>query len=172
MYRGKTQPKDTAEQEHQAYEHHKYSTWQQVCDSPHVVYVELLQHLRAVGPVVAVESQMKFFQSRALQGRVFEVHAVCSQERTHGIKMGCQAFASRDISGALRPADAGEAIPLEYNMDGLNAISFTKGCYVGQELVARTHFRGMVRKRLMPLVLVPHAGAPAQAAHICRMSHW
>ena len=50
-------------------------------------------------------------------------------------------------------------------MDGLNAISFTKGCYVGQELVARTHFRGMVRKRLMPLVLVPHAGAPAQAAH-------
>lgn len=44
-------------------------------------------------------------------------------------------------------------------MDGLNAISFTKGCYVGQELVARTHFRGMVRKRLMPLVLMPHAGA-------------
>ena len=53
----------------------------------------------------------------------------------------------------------GEAIPLEYNLDGLNAISFTKGCYMGQELVARTHFRGMVRKRLMPIVLVPHAGA-------------
>ena len=46
---------------------------------------------------------------------------------------------------------AGHAIPLEYNLDGLNAISFTKGCYVGQELIARSHFRGVVRKRLMPV---------------------
>ncbi len=48
---------------------------------------------------------------------------------------------------------AGHAIPLEYNLDGLNAISFTKGCYVGQELIARSHFRGVVRKRLMPVDL-------------------
>ena len=47
---------------------------------------------------------------------------------------------------------------MEYNLDGLHAISFTKGCYVGQELVARTHFRGAVRKRLMPVVLRPQAG--------------
>lgn len=33
--------------------------------------------------------------------------------------------------------------------------SFTKGCYVGQELMARTHFKGMVRKRLMPFQLLP-----------------
>lgn len=45
----------------------------------------------------------------------------------------------------------GHAIPLEYNLDGLNAISFTKGCYVGQELIARSHFRGVIRKRLMPV---------------------
>lgn len=45
----------------------------------------------------------------------------------------------------------GEAIPLEYNLAGLNAISFDKGCYVGQELVARTHHRGVIRKRLLPL---------------------
>ena len=47
---------------------------------------------------------------------------------------------------------------MEYNLDGLHGISFTKGCYVGQELVARTHFRGVVRKRLMPVVLRPQAG--------------
>lgn len=41
-------------------------------------------------------------------------------------------------------------MPLEYNLDALNAISYTKGCYVGQELVARTHHKGVVRKRLMP----------------------
>ncbi|CAK9144274.1 unnamed protein product [Ilex paraguariensis] len=45
----------------------------------------------------------------------------------------------------------GEAVPLEYNLAGLNAISFDKGCYVGQELIARTHHRGVIRKRLLPL---------------------
>eukprot|EP00897_Mesotaenium_endlicherianum_P003418 jgi/Mesen1/3103/ME000184S02172 len=44
-----------------------------------------------------------------------------------------------------------EAIPLEYNFEALNAISFDKGCYVGQELIARTHHRGVIRKRLFPV---------------------
>jgi folate-binding protein YgfZ len=34
--------------------------------------------------------------------------------------------------------DSGEAIPLECNFAALNAISFEKGCYIGQELIART----------------------------------
>ena len=49
---------------------------------------------------------------------------------------------------------AGEAVPLEYNLVGLNAISFDKGCYVGQELVARSHHRGVIRKRLAPLMFL------------------
>ncbi|CAN1333182.1 Putative transferase At4g12130, mitochondrial [Linum perenne] len=52
----------------------------------------------------------------------------------------------------------GEAIPLEYNLVGLNAISFDKGCYVGQELIARTHHRGVIRKRLVPLQFVDDDG--------------
>ncbi|KAL5728083.1 hypothetical protein ACHQM5_001206 [Ranunculus cassubicifolius] len=52
----------------------------------------------------------------------------------------------------------GEAIPLEYNLVGLNAISFDKGCYVGQEFVARTHHRGIIRKRLVPLKFVNDSG--------------
>ncbi|OVA07658.1 Glycine cleavage T-protein [Macleaya cordata] len=52
----------------------------------------------------------------------------------------------------------GEAIPLEYNLAGLNAISFDKGCYVGQESVARTHHRGVIRKRLLPLKFVDKSG--------------
>ena len=39
-------------------------------------------------------------------------------------------------------------IPQEANFDELNAISYTKGCYVGQETVARLHFRGHVNKHL------------------------
>ncbi|XP_059640276.1 putative transferase At4g12130, mitochondrial [Cornus florida] len=52
----------------------------------------------------------------------------------------------------------GEAIPLEYNLAGLNAISFDKGCYVGQELIARTHHRGVIRKRLLPLKFLNDSG--------------
>ncbi|CAL5044817.1 unnamed protein product [Urochloa decumbens] len=52
----------------------------------------------------------------------------------------------------------GEAIPLEYNLAGLNAISFEKGCYIGQELIARTHHRGVIRKRLMPMKFVDEKG--------------
>ncbi|KAL0331390.1 UNVERIFIED_CONTAM: putative transferase, mitochondrial [Sesamum angustifolium] len=52
----------------------------------------------------------------------------------------------------------GEAIPLEYNLAGLNAISFDKGCYIGQELIARTHHRGVIRKRLIPLRFLHEGG--------------
>lgn len=39
-------------------------------------------------------------------------------------------------------------IPQEANFDDLHAISYTKGCYVGQETVARIHFRGHVNRHL------------------------
>lgn len=44
-----------------------------------------------------------------------------------------------------------KAILLENNMDDLHAISWTKGCYMGQELTARTKYRGLVRKKLFPV---------------------
>lgn len=55
-----------------------------------------------------------------------------------------------------------KANPLEYNLAWLNAISFEKGCYVGQELVARTHHRGVIRKRLMPINFVDEHCKEAQ----------
>lgn len=36
----------------------------------------------------------------------------------------------------------------EANMDGLNAIDYDKGCYVGQELTARMHYRSLGKKHL------------------------
>jgi folate-binding protein YgfZ len=42
-------------------------------------------------------------------------------------------------------------IPQEANLDTLGAISFTKGCYTGQETVARVHFRGHVNRHLRGL---------------------
>lgn len=42
---------------------------------------------------------------------------------------------------------------LESNAVELNGVSFTKGCYVGQENTARMHHRDRLRKRLLPVRL-------------------
>lgn len=51
-------------------------------------------------------------------------------------------------------------MPLEDNADLLNGLNFSKGCYLGQELVARTHYTGVVRKRLMPIEVIEFEGKP------------
>jgi folate-binding protein YgfZ len=50
-------------------------------------------------------------------------------------------------------AAAGEVAPLECNLDALSGISYTKGCYIGQERNSYTHYRGIIRRRLMPVRL-------------------
>ncbi len=40
---------------------------------------------------------------------------------------------------------------LECGFDELGAIDWKKGCYLGQELVAKTKYRGEIRKKLMPI---------------------
>ena len=49
---------------------------------------------------------------------------------------------------------------LEAGFDELNGIDWQKGCYVGQELTARTKYRGLIRKRLMPVEILGPAPAP------------
>lgn len=39
--------------------------------------------------------------------------------------------------------------PHMLNLDLLGAVSFDKGCYTGQEVVARTHYKGATRRRLL-----------------------
>jgi tRNA-modifying protein YgfZ len=53
-----------------------------------------------------------------------------------------------------------KSILLEAGFDELNGIDWQKGCYVGQELTARTKYRGLIRKRLMPVEIRGSAPAP------------
>lgn len=46
----------------------------------------------------------------------------------------------------------GDTFPHEALLDQLNGVSFSKGCYVGQEVVSRMQHRTTVRKRVVPVV--------------------
>lgn len=59
-----------------------------------------------------------------------------------------------------------KALLLENGFDELGGVDFNKGCYMGQELTARTKYRGLVRKRLLPVVIkgeAPRPGTPILA---------
>jgi folate-binding protein YgfZ len=46
------------------------------------------------------------------------------------------------------PATSGQFVAQMLNLDVLDAISFDKGCYTGQEVIARAHYRGKVKRRM------------------------
>lgn len=53
-----------------------------------------------------------------------------------------------------------QSLPLEASLDYAGGVDFRKGCYVGQELTARTHHTGVVRKRVVPVSLYSLGEAP------------
>lgn len=64
----------------------------------------------------------------------------------------------------LHPGTSGRFLPQELNLDKLDAVSFTKGCYPGQEIIARLRYRGEAKRRLCrattdnSILLAPGAG--------------
>lgn len=48
----------------------------------------------------------------------------------------------------LHPETGGRFLPQELNLDKLGTVSYTKGCYPGQEIIARLRYRGEVKRRL------------------------
>jgi hypothetical protein len=70
---------------------------------------------------------------------------------------------SLGVPDGSRDLPVEKAILLENGFDELNGIDWAKGCYMGQELTARTRYRGLVRKRLLPVAIdgpVPPPGTP------------
>ncbi len=59
-----------------------------------------------------------------------------------------------------RDMEAEKSTLLEAGFDELGGISWTKGCYMGQELTARTKYRGLVKRRLVPVSVLGPLPAP------------
>ena len=64
---------------------------------------------------------------------------------------------SLGIADGTPEIDPEKSYPMEYGLDRLNGVSFSKGCYVGQEVTVRMKNRDLVRKCL---VSVKIDGAP------------
>lgn len=60
----------------------------------------------------------------------------------------------------IHPATQEQFVPQALNFDLIAALSFNKGCYPGQEIVARTHYLGRVKQRMVRAQLQTH-GTPA-----------
>ncbi|MDB5804615.1 MAG: ygfZ [Betaproteobacteria bacterium] len=59
----------------------------------------------------------------------------------------------------ITPATQEQFVPQMVNLDAIGAINFKKGCYPGQEIVARAHYRGAVKRR----AYLAHVEAEAKA---------
>jgi len=55
------------------------------------------------------------------------------------------------LPDGTRDLETEKTVLLEAGFDELNGISWTKGCYMGQELTARTRYRGLLKRRLLPV---------------------
>ncbi len=66
-----------------------------------------------------------------------------------------------------RDMQAEHSVLLEAGFDELHGVSWSKGCYMGQELTARTKYRGLVKRRLVPVAVegpLPPRGTPITLA--------
>jgi folate-binding protein YgfZ len=106
------------------------------------------------GGVVFVDPRLPALGARAILPRgteasVLEAAGLKAAEVADYDKLRLEA----GVPDGSRDLIVEKAILLENNLDELNAISWQKGCYMGQELTARTRYRGLVRKRLFPVIV-------------------
>ena len=128
---------------------------------------------------IAIEDKSKKFAVAAIFGGEVAagIEGVFYRD-TRGPGMGLRVIAPREALAKLDRAEAsryeahriaqgvpkggvdfryGDAFVHDVNLDLVNGVDFKKGCYVGQEVVARVHYRNSARKRIVKI----HFDGPA-----------
>ncbi len=96
---------------------------------------------------------------RVLSHGALPVDATAQDYDRHRLALG--------LPDGSRDLDSDKSVLLEAGFDALNGISWTKGCYMGQELTARTRYRGLLKRRLVPVDVagpLPPRGTPVTDA--------
>src|ERR1700732_1076849 len=129
---------------------------------------------------IAIEDKSKQFAVAAIFGEVAAGIEGVFYRDTRGPSMGLRVIAPREALAKLDRGEAsryeahriaqgvpkggvgfryGDAFVHDVNLDLMNGVDFKKGCYVGQEVVARVHYRNSARKRIVRI----HFDGPAPA---------
>jgi folate-binding protein YgfZ len=86
-----------------------------------------------------------------IAGNYEHVTAAWDQLKPHTTPCGNHAWSYLDIQAGIPqiyPKNAEEFVPQMLNLHSVDGISFQKGCYPGQEVVARMHFLGKLKRRM------------------------
>jgi folate-binding protein YgfZ len=92
---------------------------------------------------------------RILAARPPPTNATATDWDLHRLTLG--------LPDGSRDMEPEKSVLLEAGFDELNGVSWTKGCYMGQELTARTKYRGLLKRRLVPVRIdgpPPEPGSP------------
>lgn len=80
------------------------------------------------------------------------ITSIWNECRSVAMAAGADAWELLDIDAGLAsigPATADAFVPQMLNFDRIGGVSFSKGCYVGQEIVARTQHLGRIKRRMV-----------------------
>jgi folate-binding protein YgfZ len=107
------------------------------------------------GAVAAPDPRLAEAGWRVLAPVVLDAPASVEDWDAHRLALGLPE-GSRDL-------ETDKTVLLEAGFDELSGVSWTKGCYMGQELTARTKYRGLIKRRLVPVEVqgaLPPPGTP------------
>jgi folate-binding protein YgfZ len=109
----------------------------------------------AAGDVAAPDPRLPEAGWRILAAASRAVDATGAEWDSHRLALG--------LPDGSRDMESEKTVLLEAGFDELDGVSWTKGCYMGQELTARTRYRGLLKRRLVPVSIIgaaPEPGAP------------
>lgn len=92
---------------------------------------------------------------RMLSASPLPTNATAADWDMHRLSLG--------LPDGSRDLEAEKSVLLEAGFDELHGVAWDKGCYMGQELTARTRYRGLVKRRLVPVEVtgpLPSPGTP------------
>jgi folate-binding protein YgfZ len=110
------------------------------------------------GGIAAHDPRLPEAGWRVLSAGPLPVNATATDWDVHRLSLG--------LPDGSRDMELDKSILLEAGFDELNGVSWTKGCYMGQELTARTKYRGLVKRRLVPVRI--DGAIPAPGAQLLR----
>ncbi len=108
-----------------------------------------------VGAIAAPDPRLKLAGWRVLSSAPLPQTADAAAWDAHRLALG--------LPDGSRDMEAEKSVLLEAGFDELSGVSWSKGCYMGQELTARTKYRGLVKRRLVPVAIAgatPEPGTP------------